>query len=246
MEKIGAKILVNSITFTRVIGTFLMPFVYKNLSPDNFIIYIVLLLLTDSIDGCLARRLKASTLFGALLDTLADKLLAFATIIVLANVYKTMWMPLILEVLITFINVNTGTKGAHIESSMLGKIKTWILGVCTVAGFITAFSNYIINLFDNTTTIGLALINIFKFIIKNDKLIMLIISVIASISCLIVAVNYLINHIKEIDKVKEDKINYRKYKLKKGNELKEALFSTDFYEKTKHSPILIRLGKLED
>ena len=125
MEKIGAKILVNSITFTRVIGTFLMPFVYKNLSPDNFIIYIVLLLLTDSIDGCLARRLKASTLFGALLDTLADKLLAFATIIVLANVYKTMWMPLILEVLITFINVNTGTKGAHIESSMLGKIKKY-------------------------------------------------------------------------------------------------------------------------
>ena len=58
MKKIKAMIFVNSITFVRVLGTFLMPFVSTHLNAKEFVSYIVLLLLTDSVDGIMARRLK--------------------------------------------------------------------------------------------------------------------------------------------------------------------------------------------
>ncbi len=246
MKKIGAKIIVNSITMTRVIGTFLMPFVSSKFTALELVTYIILLLITDSIDGIMARRLQVSTLFGALLDTLADKLLAIATIIILARIYPIMWSILALEIIITIINVISGTKGSNIESTMLGKAKTWILGICTVGGFITAFANDFLNIIDNTNTIGMCLINIFKSIIKHSKIIIYVLTTIAVIADIIVAINYLKKHKKEVNGFKQNGIDAKKYKIKKGNELKEALFSTDFYEETKNEPILIRLGKVEE
>ena len=47
MKNKGAKIIVNSITMTRVIGTLLMPFISLLLSPGELIFYIIILLLTD-------------------------------------------------------------------------------------------------------------------------------------------------------------------------------------------------------
>ena len=180
MKKTGAKILVNAITMSRVIGTFLMPFVSVAYNAEQLISYIIILFLTDSIDGIMARRLKVSTLFGALLDTLADKLLSIATLIVLARVYPIMWVPIILELLITIINVTSGTKGGVTGSTMLGKAKTWVLGICTVLGFITVFATDLVNLIDNSSTIGLSLINMFKYISKNSKIIMTILALISS------------------------------------------------------------------
>lgn len=243
MKKTGAIVLVNSITMTRVIGTFLMPFVSLKFTAEQLVAYIIILLITDSIDGIMARRLKVSTLFGALLDTLADKLLAIATLIILARSYPIMWLPLISEVIITLINVLSGTKGSTIESTILGKTKTWILGLCTVFGFITIFADDFINLFDNSTTIGTCLINIFKFISKNSKIIMFIIAFIATISSMIVAINYFLKHHKEIIDNQRSGFYNKKYKLKKGKDLKEALFSTEFYEKTMNDSVLTRLGK---
>ena len=54
MKNKGAKIIVNSITMTRVIGTLLMPFISLLLSPGELIFYIIILLLTDSVDGIMA------------------------------------------------------------------------------------------------------------------------------------------------------------------------------------------------
>ena len=55
MKNRGAKIFVNSITMTRVIGTLLMPFISLFLSPGELIFYIIVLLLTDSVVGIMAR-----------------------------------------------------------------------------------------------------------------------------------------------------------------------------------------------
>ena len=63
MKNKGAKIIVNSITMTRVIGTLLMPFISLLLSPGELIFYIIILLLTDSVDGIMARRLNSCTIF---------------------------------------------------------------------------------------------------------------------------------------------------------------------------------------
>ena len=70
MKNKGAKIIVNSITMTRVIGTLLMPFISLFLSPGELIFYIIILLLTDSVDGIMARRLNSCTIFG---DNLCKK-----------------------------------------------------------------------------------------------------------------------------------------------------------------------------
>ena len=42
MKNKGAKIIVNSITMTRVIGTLLMPFISLLLSPGELIFYIII------------------------------------------------------------------------------------------------------------------------------------------------------------------------------------------------------------
>lgn len=243
MKKTGAKILVNAITMTRVIGTFLMPFISVNYNAEELVAFVIVLLITDQIDGMLARRLKCCTLFGALLDTLADKLLAIATLIILARAYPIMWLPLLLEIIITLVNVSSGNKGATVESSILGKVKTWILGICTVFGYIILFAKDFINLFDNDNTIGIFLINTFKYISNHNKVLMIITSLIATTACLIVAITYFLKHHKEIITNQKNGFYRQKYKLKKGAELKEALFSTEFYERTKHESILIRLGR---
>ena len=246
MKKTGAKILVNAITMSRAIGTFLMPFVSVAYNAEQLISYIIILFLTDSIDGIMARRLKVSTLFGALLDTLADKLLSIATLIVLARVYPIMWVPIILELLITIINVTSGTKGGVTGSTMLGKAKTWVLGVCTVLGFITVFATDLVNLIDNSSTIGLSLINMFKYISKNSKIIMTILALISSITSTVVAINYFIKNKLELIENKRSGFYTKKYKLKTGIELKEALFSTEFYERTKGESMYLILGKVVD
>ena len=95
MKNMKAKIFVNSITMVRVIGTLIMPFVSMIMTPSEVIFYIIILLLTDSIDGIMARRLNACTTFGALLDAVADKLLGIATLAVLPFTYPIMFLPII-------------------------------------------------------------------------------------------------------------------------------------------------------
>ena len=238
MKKTCAKIFVNAITMTRIIGAFLMPNVSTKFTIDKLVIYIIILLLTDTPDGLLARKFNVCTLFGALLDALADKLLALATLIVLAKIFPIMWIPIGLELIITLINVNFASKGSNIESSMLGKVKTWILGVCTVLGFITAFTNEFINLFNNSNKISNVLISLLRIISKYSNQIMFIIAMIATISSLFVAIGYFKKHSMEIKS-----IDAKKYKLKTGNALKEALFDENFYTNTIGKSIVIRLGK---
>src|SRR5574344_1367016 len=154
MKNKGAKIFVNSITMIRVIGTILMPFITIYMTPSEIIVYIIILLLTDSIDGMMAKLLNACTIFGALLDAIADKLLGIATFAVLSHDYLIMMLPVITETIITLINTNGVTRGSSMESSSLGKFKTWILGICIVVGFCTIYSKDIILLFNEYTKAG--------------------------------------------------------------------------------------------
>ena len=100
MSKVIKKIIVNSLTFSRILGTILMPILYINLDSYIFLIVIGLLLLTDFFDGLLAKVWNVRTLFGSLLDMLADKLLALSILVILGLIYKLMFIPLIIEILI--------------------------------------------------------------------------------------------------------------------------------------------------
>lgn len=240
MKKTSAKILVNSITLTRIIGTFLMPFISDKLAVEEILLYIVIILLTDSFDGILARKFKVCTLFGAVLDTLADKLFGIALLIILAEHHFIMLIPIALEIIIMLINTVSGARGSVIGSTQYGKIKTWILGVCLVLGFITVYSG------DLTLIIKINFINkILNFLFVNQKMCLLILGIIISISSFIVAFDYFTRRGKELVNNHKNGLTTKKIKIKSKKELLEALFDEEFYEKNKNESLLYKLGKEE-
>lgn len=87
--------------------------------------------LTDFFDGWLARRFGAQSLLGKLLDPLADKLLVVASMIILVEKQRLAgWIAVVLIVRdlgINAIRLAAMDEKIMIESSQLGKIKTFFL-----------------------------------------------------------------------------------------------------------------------
>jgi CDP-diacylglycerol--glycerol-3-phosphate 3-phosphatidyltransferase len=87
----------------------------------------LLAVLTDSLDGILARRRKQITVFGQLLDPIADKLLITSVFICLVQLGAVpAWMVVIIigrEIAVTGFRSIASSKGITIPASRLGKIK---------------------------------------------------------------------------------------------------------------------------
>ncbi len=91
---------------------------------------------TDAVDGWLARKHKAVTKAGAVLDPLADKLLVAAALIFLIGQGVEAWMAYVIiarEFLITGLRILTKRKDV-VHASMWGKLKTFsqMVGVVSV------------------------------------------------------------------------------------------------------------------
>lgn len=82
--------------------------------------------LTDTFDGFLARRLKATSEFGKNLDPICDKFFILGVIIPFLNT-PTMITTLVLEVIISLINLKSAFKNNKPKSTYLGKAKTVLL-----------------------------------------------------------------------------------------------------------------------
>ena len=76
-------VLVNLITLSRLIGALLMPLIYFKQGIESLGFLIIILFLTDMIDGKLSRLLKVETFLGGLLDAVSDKLFAFVLLAML-------------------------------------------------------------------------------------------------------------------------------------------------------------------
>ncbi|MCX6560452.1 MAG: CDP-diacylglycerol--glycerol-3-phosphate 3-phosphatidyltransferase [Candidatus Aminicenantes bacterium] len=89
-----------------------------------------LAMLTDTVDGILARRTNAITELGKLLDPIADKLLitaAFVCLVEAGNVPA--WMAVVIigrELAVTGFRAIAASKGIVIAASWPGKIKVWL------------------------------------------------------------------------------------------------------------------------
>lgn len=245
MKNKGAKIFVNSITMTRVIGTLLLPFISLHVSSGTLVLYVIALLLTDTFDGLFARKFNACTIFGSLLDASADKLLAIATLCVIAYDYPIMLVPVITETIIIIINVKGISKGSSTESSTLGKLKTWGLGIIIVIGFFTIFANEIILLF-NDNLIGNALIDIFTYLKDNNYTVVASLAFIAAGADIMVAADYRMRVKQEVLKAEQSGLKAKEIKIKKGKDLIFALFDADYYKATKNQPLLLKLGEIDN
>ncbi len=134
--------MVNYLTWFRVFITF--PVVFFILRGDFFAALILYLIgaLTDWLDGNLARRNGNESQFGKLLDPYADKVFVLLPLIALVEMgkVKALWVILLSfrELSISFLRSLAVEKGFYMESSPLGKVKTFLefLGVSLIlAGF---------------------------------------------------------------------------------------------------------------
>lgn len=139
----------NRITLLRII---LIPFfvgalIYGHIDRAFWIFSLAVL--TDAIDGYIARMHSQKTILGSFLDPLADKLLlttAFISLAMIGNLPIRLppWIPLIVisrDIIIilgaALIQMNTGRLDIH--PSLWGKLTTF-LQMATVLGILVGFS----------------------------------------------------------------------------------------------------------
>ncbi len=225
--KIFELILVNAITMTRLIGAFILPFIYHYYGASIVSIFIICLFLTDTIDGFLARKLKISTFFGSLIDGVSDKLLNFISFLILGFINVFMFAPLIIEISIFYTMYSTYRYGGNIQSSKIGKTKTIILDI----GVILSFMLISLPLFESKS-------RVIDFLIINTDIIITFIAFIILISCLITLFDYMKKNYKARENPKSFKIKNENKKQKPVKLIIKQLFDTDYYSKHKNESIL--------
>ena len=226
MKKDSIKIIgINFITCTRLIGAFSLPFIFAFKGAPIGSIITIILFATDFIDGFLARKLKASTFFGAGMDALCDKLLNICSFSLLSVTYNTMFLPLLLELLIMLANYSSYRCGANVKSSKLGKIKTFVLDVLVILSF-CIISTQVFNT------------NKFDILIKNTPKIIEIFSYIIILFSSITLTDYIIKFIKYKKSNNNQKNVISAKQLKPLNKLMSDLLSINYYNKHKEESIL--------
>ena len=141
------KIFENLITTIRLLYTLVLPIIKNKISNIAFIINILLLFLTDYIDGTLARKNKVQTFYGSILDTVADKVLCVMSLILLFEENVMFELLLLGEIIIAVINILAVVNGKKTGSSKIGKIKMWLISITVIFGYIESFGifkNYVL------------------------------------------------------------------------------------------------------
>jgi len=124
--------LANKITLTRIllVPVFILVLV-SNLVYARYLalLIFILLALSDTLDGYVARKRNEVTAIGAILDPLADKLLVGAALIFLIGKGVEAWMAYVIlarELIITGLRVVVSTKNNTMGAKLSGKLKTLI------------------------------------------------------------------------------------------------------------------------
>ncbi len=222
MKKKTKKIIVNSLTLSRVVGTFMLPMLYSLLSAPVFLTVVATLLFTDLLDGLFAKRIfKVKTIGGAVLDMTADKILGFGVLVILSGMYPIMTIPLILELSIAGVNIIGGINGNNNKSSEIGRMKSMIVGLSACSLLLLGMYPEIINSINNVK-----LIDFLNFIQENKNSVKDI-----SITSTIVSESMVLRDYS----LKAFKSNDKKIKLDELKRLKEELLNKikqkEFYEK---------------
>ncbi|MBW2052281.1 MAG: CDP-diacylglycerol--glycerol-3-phosphate 3-phosphatidyltransferase [Deltaproteobacteria bacterium] len=135
--------LANMLTLSRVaaIPVLVLLLIFENKTASILAALIFLAaVLTDLLDGFLARRHKLVTNFGRFLDPLADKLLNSAALIMLIPLDRVAaWMVFLIigrDLAITGLRAIATTEGMVIDASLLGKRKTLTqnIAICLLLG----------------------------------------------------------------------------------------------------------------
>ncbi len=133
------KIFVNCLTISRFVVALFLPWMKYQYSSYLFLCVLVLLFLTDTIDGFLARKFQVQTFFGALMDTIADKALNIILLLCLLSSCPLLWVILLGEIIIFGINSIAFLTGKRIQASIFGKAKMWLVAFSILFGYLYEF-----------------------------------------------------------------------------------------------------------
>jgi CDP-diacylglycerol--glycerol-3-phosphate 3-phosphatidyltransferase len=100
----------------------------------------VVAMLTDQVDGWLARRAGATTDLGKILDPVADKVLVLAALIVLVPVLPAWMVAAIVarELLVSGLRLAALERGVVVSARDLSKVKTWAQSIAVFLGGLAA------------------------------------------------------------------------------------------------------------
>lgn len=219
------KKFVNCLTGSRILATLILPFMWKILSPLAIVIFVMLILLTDFFDGMLARKYNVQTLFGMILDQVADKAFGIMMLLIIGIYEPTFYLLVLMEVVIAVINILAALRGATTKSSFLGKTKMWVLGIATFVALVSIFEKQLLDIIKIDYLRDLLLT-----FMKNEESILLVVGSITVGSQIMVAVDYTRHILKELKKSNER----IKYNFKSKKEIMKVLFDTKYYLKNKN------------
>lgn len=172
------KQIANILTSIRLLSPFiLIPLFYFNKLKIAFIM-IIIFALTDTFDGYFARKYNAISTFGKYLDAFVDKVFALTILISLIiktviynNNFYLIIITIILELIISCINLYSFFKELKPSSTKWGKTKTIFLFSLLTLLFLNKVINLPSNLLliFNIITIILQLITIISYFMQIKK-----------------------------------------------------------------------------
>lgn len=233
------KKFVNMLTIIRLLATFLLPFLWRVLNPAVLLCFVVLILLTDFFDGLLARTFHVQSIFGTVMDVIADKFFGIMIILILSTYNIIFILPLILEVGITLINILGYAFGAVSKSSFLGRVKMWFLGIAIFFGILNIYQTSVLDIMHIEF-----LYNLFSVLISNIENLIFSCIFLTAGSEFMVAVDYSRRIMRDLNKnvnVAKKKKDKKKSKLKSHDELMYILFDTDYWAKHRNEPLANQL-----
>ena len=150
------KQIANILTSIRLLSPFiLIPLFYFNKLKIAFIM-IIIFALTDTFDGYFARKYNAISTFGKYLDAFVDKVFALTILISLIiktviynNNFYLIIITIILELIISCINLYSFFKELKPSSTKWGKTKTIFLFSLLALLFLFCIVHLLINCLNN-------------------------------------------------------------------------------------------------
>ncbi len=118
----------NLITVSRII--LVLPTIYFILSENvvGSVIFLVMAMITDWLDGFIARKQNLTTDYGKLLDPAADKIFTISILTAFVEKHYTssylVYLLITREMLITWLRSVKAKKGITLSASNEGKVKT--------------------------------------------------------------------------------------------------------------------------
>jgi len=141
--------LPNIISFLRIVLTPVFAYLFFTgtlLSLVASIVVFTIAALTDTCDGYVARRLQATSSWGAFLDPIADKILITTVFICFAVQGLIAWWMIIVIILRDIVVTSLRLMGPGIKTSMIAKTKTVIQFVVITVIFLSMLLKNIIDL----------------------------------------------------------------------------------------------------